>query len=386
MPPMRRNIPVDQSGVLRPLFQPFPFESDFRPMAPRPVPDPHAPPASLPPPGQAHISLRPRRSFREGDHHNGNANGNGAGMGRMGLGGALLALNRQNQLEADVAARRDTAARTGGGGGGGGGMWNRLFGFMGRSWFDTNNHSDGEPMDDEDADILDALALSAHEYATRNNNNANDNPDHPFRPPPRHRHRQFFEDDPGPQDAWDPMRRYRGPGGGGFGRGVVGFGGLGGWRGAFERHKPDYVKTYTHPQKAQPGFTFDFALPSPVIVVDAEPGPSGSTSFSFASASSSSAASASASASTSAAASSSTATAPPTDPQTNTTLVCAKCLDPLLINVVGPEEKVAKKRIWALRCGHLVDGRCVEGIMRPPPPPVVVALLDEDEREDGEGG
>ncbi|PIL35627.1 hypothetical protein GSI_02355 [Ganoderma sinense ZZ0214-1] len=117
---------------------------------------------------------------------------------------------------------------------------------------------------------------------------------------------------------------------------------------------------YTHPDKAVPGFTHDFApaegdqssvsgSASPIIVLDEdEAGPSNAGSSS-----------ASASA-------------------VETTLVCARCLDPLVLAAPnGASEDERKKcRVWALRCGHMLDGKCIAELYAPPPP----APVSEEER------
>ncbi len=115
---------------------------------------------------------------------------------------------------------------------------------------------------------------------------------------------------------------------------------------------PMWKPEYTHPNKLAPGFTHDFAAPddpstqasgssSPqtVIVLDDEAGPSSG-----------------------AASGSSSATA------VETTLVCARCLDPLVLAPAdgSSEEDVKSRRVWALRCGHMLDGKCVAALMFPP--------------------
>lgn len=51
------------------------------------------------------------------------------------------------------------------------------------------------------------------------------------------------------------------------------------------------------------------------------------------------------------------------------TLVCARCNDPLVLpddeHPVSTEEQKAR-RVWGLRCGHILDGKCVRHLMRPP--------------------
>lgn len=110
--------------------------------------------------------------------------------------------------------------------------------------------------------------------------------------------------------------------------------------------EPDYKTEYTHPGKADSGFTYDFAPSTPpappssnsVIVIDDSPGPS-----------------------TKASSSSSSHT-----DDTNEILVCAQCTDVLVTgaSVTGEEER-QQKRIWALRCGHVLDGKCIDALMKP---------------------
>jgi hypothetical protein len=48
----------------------------------------------------------------------------------------------------------------------------------------------------------------------------------------------------------------------------------------------------------------------------------------------------------------------------DTILVCAQCFDPLIIGG-GPDLSAAARRLWGLRCGHILDGKCVEKLIRP---------------------
>lgn len=128
-------------------------------------------------------------------------------------------------------------------------------------------------------------------------------------------------------------------------------------RGPPSSMKSDHYKPeYTHPGKPPAGYTYDFAPPevatisgssSPTVIVldDDEPGPSTSN----------------------AATSSSSATA------VETTLVCARCLDPLVMGSMT-DEQAMKARVWVLRCGHILDGKCIEESMRPPMQPVDQAV------------
>ena len=91
------------------------------------------------------------------------------------------------------------------------------------------------------------------------------------------------------------------------------------------KNAPEYKRTFTHPPKVAPGFTHDLASSGDVddlTTAGASSGPSSTT--------------------------------------VDTVLVCAKCLDPLVMGNV-PDDK----RLWGLRCGHILDGKCVRELMRP---------------------
>ncbi|KAJ7284357.1 hypothetical protein C8J57DRAFT_1708862 [Mycena rebaudengoi] len=117
--------------------------------------------------------------------------------------------------------------------------------------------------------------------------------------------------------------------------------------GAGGREQEDYKAEWTHPGKPDPGFVFDFApaeiVPAVkgkgkgkevVIDVDAEKEKEG----------------------------------------VSTLLVCAQCLDPLLLRAdgitEGGEDEVRRRKVWGLRCGHLIDGKCFEELRRPVEDPV----------------
>ncbi|KZP22670.1 hypothetical protein FIBSPDRAFT_931049 [Athelia psychrophila] len=108
------------------------------------------------------------------------------------------------------------------------------------------------------------------------------------------------------------------------------------------RHfEPEYKSAYTHRGKPEPGFTSDFAPPA----ADADAGD-------FA-----------------APPSSSSSSDPSPGDGASTILVCARCLDPLLTSDSATGEEHARRRIWALRCGHMLDGKCVAELMQPAPRP-----------------
>ncbi|KAK7032708.1 hypothetical protein R3P38DRAFT_2618518 [Favolaschia claudopus] len=147
------------------------------------------------------------------------------------------------------------------------------------------------------------------------------------------------------QDHEDRFNSRFGPPARGFARRELAI--LRGFRGgrAAADEEENYRAEWTHPGSADPGFVFDFApseiVPAVegngkgkakevVIDVDAEKEAGGGVS---------------------------------------TLLVCAKCLDPLLVRadgiMDGGEEEAKKRKVWGLRCGHLIDGKCFEELRRP---------------------
>ncbi|KAG2132977.1 hypothetical protein DEU56DRAFT_423097 [Suillus clintonianus] len=108
--------------------------------------------------------------------------------------------------------------------------------------------------------------------------------------------------------------------------------------------EPDYKPEYTHPMKPASGFTHDFELSvmtsAPVFDIDS-PGSSSSSS----------------------------------SRSGETMLACPRCHDPLMLGAADVAEDRAKRRLWGLRCGHLLDGKCVEELMKPIPL-VISDLLD----------
>lgn len=279
----RRIPPPDFTGALRPREDPFPFEENGRlnrlnPAPPNP-PIPQPPMRALPPPHGG----PPRRAQGYGTN--------------MGLGGALFAFNRQQELMAHNAERlreAHQAARV------------RLedarraryvqveadghFGFMApfrryihHIWGGQGGHEEEDPPDYDD-DLMEALAVSAAEAEGRAT--------------PMHVRWRFH--------PWGAERR----------AGPVG--------------APDFKPEFTHPGKPESGYLFDFAIaPEPIHIID-KPGSSSSS-----------------------------------PAESNTILVCGKCLDPLAVNVVGSDETMKQSKVWALRCGHMFDGKCIDKIMKP---------------------
>jgi hypothetical protein len=138
-----------------------------------------------------------------------------------------------------------------------------------------------------------------------------------------------------------------------------------------EDSEAKYLQRYTHPDQPEPGFTFDFAPSSsdedssrerrfpptsanaPIIIDDDDE--QSSIPLGGSSASSAEAA----------------AFFPSSMAPTNTEpgkltaiLICAKCTVPLLLNEsLGPDD--SGRRVWALRCGHLIDEQCLNDIGQP---------------------
>ena len=134
------------------------------------------------------------------------------------------------------------------------------------------------------------------------------------------------------------------------------------------REKEQYHQSYTHPSRPEPGFTFDFAIPEgddttrsnffpptskddPIILDDddddeEEVGTSLKDDTSLSSSKEKETSS--------------------SGGQISSLLVCAKCLDPLSLNASLLSEEAPFKRVWALRCGHLIDEKCLNELGTPP--------------------
>ena len=134
---------------------------------------------------------------------------------------------------------------------------------------------------------------------------------------------------------------------------------------------PKYLQSYTHPGEAEPGFTPDFApnasdegsprdrrfpatsANAPIIIDDDDEVTMAFEARSLAPAASSSSSSAIAKTEMSA-----------ESGKLSVRLVCARCLDPLLVNEsLGPDDN--GRRVWALRCGHMIDEKCLNEIGQP---------------------
>ncbi|KAF9007448.1 hypothetical protein BDQ17DRAFT_1422823 [Cyathus striatus] len=115
----------------------------------------------------------------------------------------------------------------------------------------------------------------------------------------------------------------------------------------------EYQTRFTHPKPPEPGFTFDFA--------PREEEDSGADDGVAAPAKAEAKASRSLS----------------------TTLVCARCMDPLVLGAKLTEEE-SRRKIWALRCGHLIDEKCLDEI-GVPPITFMDLLLDDSPKPDRKG-
>lgn len=118
--------------------------------------------------------------------------------------------------------------------------------------------------------------------------------------------------------------------------------------------EPDYKPEYTHPVKPPSGFTHDFELSSmtPASVIDIDSPCSSSSSNSRSG---------------------------------ETMLTCPRCHDPLMLGATDVAEDRAKRRLWGLRCGHLLDGKCVEELMKPTPLVTPRSLDTGDVKGKGKG-
>lgn len=142
------------------------------------------------------------------------------------------------------------------------------------------------------------------------------------------------------------------------------------------REEPPYKKQYTHPQPPEPGFTFDFAPKSPSEVIDVTTPVVERKSISYEPIviDDDEDRTISDSRLGHPEASSSSISNYPSNPQTpenftaQPTLVCGRCLNPLILgnNLTSEHQKL--RRVWGLRCGHLIDGRCLLAIGQPPRP------------------
>ncbi|KAJ6492423.1 hypothetical protein C8R47DRAFT_1319291 [Mycena vitilis] len=119
---------------------------------------------------------------------------------------------------------------------------------------------------------------------------------------------------------------------------------LRGWarRGPAPREEEDYKPEYTHAGPAEGGYVYDFA-PSEIVPVAEGKGKGKEVVIDV--------------------------DAEREKEGVSTLLVCARCLDPLLVRsdgiTDGGEEEARRRKVWGLRCGHLIDGKCFEELRKP---------------------
>lgn len=273
--------------IIRPNPQPFPFEAQIRHLPRRE----RTPPAPLPPRGAARSHHQPA----------------------MGLGGGLIALNRQNAIN-EVNRREEEERRR-----------RQLQPPNVRRIWDVPHAAD--------------FLYGAPHWQPQQ---------------PQQHLNPWFVDEEVEDDDWH-FGNFFDDLFGGIGL-FVGLGADRAGRSAGRNESP-YKPTYTHPEKPMPGFSFDFAPPdvasttsgpsSTVIVLDED----GNEATGRA------------------------AEVSPSAVEATMTLVCARCMDPLVLstNSTASGEEKKNRKVWALGCGHMLDGKCIEAIMRPPPPPPVTA-------------
>ncbi|KAJ7235643.1 hypothetical protein B0H12DRAFT_1141411 [Mycena haematopus] len=135
---------------------------------------------------------------------------------------------------------------------------------------------------------------------------------------------------------------------------------LRGWMGGVGADEEEsYRREWTHPGSADPAFIFDFA-PSEIIVSEDEGNGKGKGKEVVIDVD---------------------AEKEKEPGGVSTLLVCARCLDPLLVRADGVtdggEEEARRRKVWGLRCGHLIDGKCLEELRRP---------VEEDANAEGGAG
>ncbi|KAF9460367.1 hypothetical protein BDZ94DRAFT_1266375 [Collybia nuda] len=291
-PPMRRHPPPFAVPPVVPIAQPFPFEAAISQNPVGPIAGPSS--MSNHPNRNRRYAVSPPLHAAPPSHH----------QPTLGLGGALISLNRARTDTRRDYNRYDSGNTQGG-------FINRTRTLMGHVFgaaahgmgFGSFDYPEAEVDSDDDGPALHALLTGDDERFG-----------HPAR-----------------AYAYQEMMLQR-------------------YRNHARTQNIQYRPEYTHPGKPESGFTFDFAPPSftvedvqkpkeksPPIVIDLEETDAeGST------------------------AGPSTLSESSGPLSLNTLLVCARCLDPLVLGggLVGEEGR--RKKVWALRCGHMIDGKCLD--------------------------
>ncbi|KAF8071558.1 hypothetical protein FPV67DRAFT_881154 [Lyophyllum atratum] len=308
----RRPPPFASPPVVRPMNEPFAFEAGLRSSSPA------APSPAL----HAHPNRHRRVPYVEV-----RAEPQPHQIPSLGLGGALMTINRARENRTNMrreGGHRHVVHSRAGAGSEPPGFLARAGHTMRRLFTRVNYHGAGDD-DDDDEDYPGMQIMLAHELGL----DGGDRFDHPAR--------GFALQ----EMLFRSRDRIR------------------------QRHQePEYKPEYTHPGQPEAGFTFDFAPPEPEpgalpkvapIIIDLEGLDSDDAPV----------------------AGPSTQSAPASPASSvHTLLVCARCLDPLVLGggLVGEEGR--KKKVWALRCGHMIDGKCLDVIGNPENAPTLEVSED----------
>ncbi|CAK5275642.1 unnamed protein product [Mycena citricolor] len=129
------------------------------------------------------------------------------------------------------------------------------------------------------------------------------------------------------------------------------------------REEDKYKKEWTHPRRLDPGFISDFS-PSDALSGVVEDHGKGKAKEEFIDVDAEN------------------------DGGPNVLLVCVKCLEPLSMcsELSIPEDELRKRRVWGLRCGHVIDGKCVDLLRIPQSAaePQTAAAEQPDQKEPDE--
>ncbi|KAJ3479004.1 hypothetical protein NLJ89_g12350 [Agrocybe chaxingu] len=157
------------------------------------------------------------------------------------------------------------------------------------------------------------------------------------------------------------------------------------------KEKEMYNSSYTHPGQPEPGFTFDFSVSeedaprrpgfpatsihAPIVIDDSDDEPSSSDGPIVIDVDSAPVKKAAGTTSSSSAAGSKTTSG---SGELTALLVCARCDNPLILNAAMDPEEGQYRRVWALRCGHMIDEKCLNEIGQPPEARLAQMEMEKD--------
>ncbi|KAJ7314628.1 hypothetical protein DFH08DRAFT_1041250 [Mycena albidolilacea] len=119
--------------------------------------------------------------------------------------------------------------------------------------------------------------------------------------------------------------------------------------GAGDGEEESYRREWTHPPAPDAGFVFDFAPPNEALAASPQPKGKGKAKEVVIDVDAE------------------VELKQEEKGEMSTILVCVRCLDPLLVRSDGvPDRGEERRKVWGLRCGHLIDGKCYEELRRPP--------------------